>query len=99
VVKRKIIWSNRAKIKLYRILEFYEKRNKSKIYSQKLYRKISKEIKLLINQPDLGTKTDFENIRGLIVGNYIIFYEISNGAIVIHTIWDCRQNPDDLVIK
>jgi plasmid stabilization system protein ParE len=99
MVKRKIIWSHKSKIKLYRILEFYAERNKSKTYSQKLYRRFSKEIQYLVKQPDLGIKTDLDNIRGLIVEDYMIFYEITIDAIIIHTLWDCRQNPDDLIIK
>ena len=99
MVKRKIIWSHRSKIKLYKILEFYAERNKSKTYSQKLYRRFTKELKLLVKQPDLGIKTDLINVRGLIVGDYLIFYELTDEAIIIHTIWDCRQNPDDLIIK
>lgn len=98
MAKRKIIWSHRSKIKLYEILEFYAERNKSKTYSQKLYRRFSKEIQLLIKQPDLGIKTDLDNLRGLIVGDYLIFYEITIETIIIHTLWDCRQNPDDLVM-
>ena len=99
MAKCKIIWSHRSKIKLSEILEFYAERNKSKTYSQKLYRRLSKEIKLLIKQPDLGIKTDLDNVRGLIVGDYLIFYETTVDSIIIHTLWDCRQNPDDLLIK
>jgi plasmid stabilization system protein ParE len=97
MAKRKIIWSHRAKIRLSGILEFYAQRNKSKTYSAKLFKKISKELKLLIDQPDLGIKTEIESIRGLITGDYIIFYEYSDDKIIVHSIWDCRQNPDDLI--
>ena len=95
----KIIWSNRAKIKRYEILEFYIKRNKSKTYSLKLNRKFNKELRLLIKQPNLGIKTVLKGVRGLIVDDFILFYEVIKDKIVIHSIWDCRQNPDDLRIK
>jgi|SRR5690554_5431941 len=96
--KRVIIWSHKASIKLFEILDFYTKRNKSKTYSKKLYKKLKKESSLLIKQPEIGIKTDFESIRGLIVDEYILFYEITQDKIIIHTIWDYRQNPDDLKI-
>ena len=99
MVKRKIIWSHRAKIKLFQILEFYSARNKSKVYSKKLYIRFNKELKLLLKQPKIGIKTEMEEIRGLIVDEFILFYEIKADNIVIHTIWDCRQNPEDLNIK
>jgi plasmid stabilization system protein ParE len=99
MAKRKIVWSNRAKIRLYAILDFYIVRNKSKVYSIKLQKLISKEVNLLLKQPDLGLKTSEDTTRGLIIENYIVYYEISDDKIIIHTIWDSRQNPDDKIIK
>jgi plasmid stabilization system protein ParE len=99
LVRRKIIWSHRAEIKLFKILEFYSERNTSRKYSKKLYQKLNKELKILLKQPDIGIKTELESIRGLIIDDYILFYEFSNEIITIHTIWDCRQNPDNLIIK
>ena len=72
MAKRKIVWSNRAKNRLYGILEFYIKRNKSKSYSIKLYKLLNKEVKLLLKYPDLGLKTTEPSVRGLIIDNYII---------------------------
>lgn len=97
--KRKIIWSDSSKKKLFEILEFYEQRNKSKTYSIKLYQRFKRELSLLSKHPDVGIKTEIESIRGLIVGDYMLFYEIDSERIILHTIWDCRQKPDDLKIK
>jgi plasmid stabilization system protein ParE len=99
MAKRKIIWSHIAEIRLLEILEFYAERNKSKIYSAKLYQRLNRELHILLKQPDIGLNTEIELVRGLIVDDYILFYEYDNEKIVIHSIWDCRQNPDDLHIK
>ncbi len=99
MAKRKIIWSNRAKIRLFEVLNYYLKRNKSKTYPIKLYRSINKELKLLLKYPDLGLRTTEDSIRGLIVGHYFIIYEVLDDKIIIHTIWDSRQDPDSLTIK
>ena len=99
MVKRKIVWSHRANIKLFEILDFYAERNKSDAYSKKLYKKFKKELSLLINQPEIGTKTDMESVRGLSVSEFILFYEVTTEMIIVHTVWDGRQNPDDLRIK
>ena len=99
MAQSKIIWSHRARIKLYSILEFYADRNKNKIYSAKLYSRFNKEIKLLTRHPNLGIKTEIESVRGLIVGEFIIYYEHQDDTIIIHTIWDSRQNPDNLTIR
>jgi plasmid stabilization system protein ParE len=99
MAKRKIIWSHRAKIKLYDVLKYYFNRNKNNTYSEKLFKRFNKELKLLHKHPDLGIKTEIENVRGLIIGNFIIYYECNDDFIIVHTLWDCRQNPDDLKIK
>jgi plasmid stabilization system protein ParE len=99
MVKRKIIWSHRAKIKLFQILEFYADRNKSISYSKKLYSKFNKELSVLLKQPEIGIKTEIDSVRGLIVDEFILFYEITSDKIYVYSVWDCRQNPDDLVIK
>jgi plasmid stabilization system protein ParE len=73
MAKRKIVWSDRAQKRLYGILEFYIERNKSKSYSNKLYKLLYKEVKLLLKYPDLGLKTSEESVRGLIIDTFIIY--------------------------
>ena len=97
--KRKLIWSHLAKIKLFKILDFYNQRNKSSEYSKKLYREFNKKLKLTIDNPEIGIKTDFDSIRGIIVGDFILFYESTTDQIIVHTVWDTRQNPENLEIK
>ncbi len=97
--RRKIIWSPRAKLDLLDILNFYYKRNGTKTYSRKLKSKVQKSIKLLENHSDIGVRTDIQHIRNLITANYCIFYQIKSDSIEILTIWDNRQNPDNLNIK
>jgi len=99
MAKRKIVWSNRAIKRLYGILEFYNQRNKSKAYSKKLYQLIQNQVKVLFKFPEIGLKTTEETTRGLIVDDYIIYYQITEDKIIIHTVWDCRQNPDSRIIK
>lgn len=97
--KRKLIWSPLAKIKLFRILDFYTQRNKSSEYSKKLYREFNQKLKLTFDNPEMGIKTDFDSIRGIIVRDFILFYESTIDQIIVHIIWDTRQNPDNLEIK
>jgi hypothetical protein len=96
MVRRKIIWTRKANIKLFEIMDFYKKRNGTSVYSIKLYNSFKKESHRLISQPFIGISTDIKEIRGLIVGNFILFYEVSEFYIIIHTVWDCSQNPDKL---
>jgi plasmid stabilization system protein ParE len=55
MAKRKIIWSKIASNKLSEILEFYNQRNQNKKYSTKLAKLITKSVKLLPDQPYIGT--------------------------------------------
>lgn len=65
----------------------------------KLFQRFNKELRILIKQPEIGIKTDIDSVRGLIIEDYILFYEVDNEKIIVHTLWDCRQNPDNLRIK
>jgi plasmid stabilization system protein ParE len=56
MAKRKIVWSERAIKRLYGILEFYDKRNKNKDYSKKLYQLLQKKVNVLIKFPEIGLK-------------------------------------------
>ena len=96
MAKRKIVWSAIAKIDLLQILEYFYIRNGSKTYSVKLNSKIRRAIRLLSNHPFLGLQSDVENVRALVEGDYAIFYQVDKETIRITTIWDCRQNPDNL---
>ena len=98
MAKREIIWTNISEIQLQEILEFFNNRNKSREYSKKLYLKFKTELKTVAENPEVGIKTRLDQIRGLIIEDYILFYEILEDRILILKIWDCRQNPDKLNI-
>lgn len=80
-------------------MDFYKERNGNTTYSAKLYKLFVKNIKLLLKHPKLGVKTTVEGVRGLIVKDYILFYEFINEDLVIHTLWPCNQDPADLIVK
>jgi addiction module RelE/StbE family toxin len=96
VGKGKIIWSPSAKSKLFEIFDYYASRNKSKTFSVKLYNRFKKDLSNLLKHLELGLKTELDSVRGLIVQNFIFFYEINGKDIIVHTLWDSRQNPDEL---
>ncbi len=98
MAKREVIWTKVSEIQLQAILEFFTKRNKSGLYSKKLYKKFKTEILIAAKNPEIGLKTKLDRIRGLIIEDYIIFYEILEDQIMILKVWDCRQNPDNLNI-
>ena len=90
---RRIVWSSTAKLQLKSIFEYFNFRNRSKLYSLKLNALIQTELKLVLQQPNIGKKTDSINVRALLIENYFVFYEINDAHIIILSLWDTRQDP------
>ena len=93
---KKIVWTSKAANLFTKTLEFYCQRNHSNTYSRKLNMEIYETVKLLAKYPLIGLKTNMKNIRVLIKGDFKIFYEIRIAEIVIHLVWDSRQDPSKL---
>jgi plasmid stabilization system protein ParE len=98
MAKYKIDWSIEARMDLIDILEYYNKRNKSSLYSKKLNSKISRSAKLIAKNPLIGLQSEIESVRALITGDYQIIYELSDDLILITMIWDCRRDPEDKIL-
>ena len=95
---REVVWTRNSEIQLQKILEFFTERNKNGKYSLKLYKKFKSELKIASQNPEIGIKTKLVQIKGLIVGDYILFYEILIDKIMVLKVWDCKQNPEKLNI-
>jgi plasmid stabilization system protein ParE len=93
---KKISWTPRAQLDRLEILEYWANRNKSKLYSRKLYKSFEANIKLVANNPKLGKPTKFESVRVIVVGDYDIYYYLTENQIEIAAIWDTRRNPAKL---
>ncbi|MCL2649588.1 MAG: type II toxin-antitoxin system RelE/ParE family toxin [Candidatus Azobacteroides sp.] len=92
-----IRWETKAIEEQTSIFDFWDKHNKSKTYSRKIFKEIKQIENLLIKNPNMGTLTDFCNIRKVIVlSNFFLFYKVVDNIIYILTMWDNRRNPDDL---
>lgn len=95
---KQIIWSLKAQKDRKEILHYWRTHNQSSAYSKKLNELFKKAILLIANHPEIGRKTDFENVRVKLVRDYLIFYEATENTISILTIWDNRRNPEELKI-
>lgn len=92
----KIIWTNTATLQRREILVYWNKRNKSTIYSKKLVTEITLRVNFLVNNPNIYIKTDFPNIRASTLGHYNIFYKITPDQLIVIAFWDNRRNPKTL---
>lgn len=95
-MNKTLIWSVKAKKDLKAIKSFYDNRNQSSIYSNKLLKELRVTAVLFCKYPEVAITTDFNQVKAFIILDYILFYKIFQSQILILTVWDSRRNPDAL---
>jgi plasmid stabilization system protein ParE len=96
---KRVIWSNKAKEEKLKILNYWADKTGSKKYSGKLEAKFRETIRHIAENNYLGKSTDIENIRVVIAGYYLLFYEIKAVSIEILTIFNTRRNPENVNLE
>ena len=95
---RKVIWTLRAQNDRIRIVEYWNDRNKSTAYSNKLNSLIKQTLKLLGQYPYLGKSTDIDQVRLKILKNYLIVYKLTQTHLIVLALWDSNQDIKNLKI-
>ena len=86
----RIRWTGLATRTLLRIGDYVAQDNPKA--ATKLLKQIRVSVKLLIRNPFLGRRTEFEGIRELVVhANYLVSYRVSNDTIEILQVWHAAQ--------
>ena len=96
---RRLIWSPEARNSRKNIFDYWNNRNKSKVYSRKLNSLFNTNLKIVIQLPEFGKPAFREDSKFIIVSHFEIIYKITLNEIVVLDIWDTRQNPQDFPIK
>ncbi|OYX82536.1 MAG: hypothetical protein B7Y83_14425 [Flavobacteriales bacterium 32-34-25] len=96
---RRLIWSVEARNSRKSIFDYWNNRNKSKVYSRKLNLLFNTNLKIVIQLPESGKPTFREDTKFIIVSHFEVFYKITPNEIVVLDIWDTRQNPENFQIK
>ena len=94
---KSVRWTTGAQFDRKDIFSYWNSRNKSTIYSRKLYQLFKENIKLIQKHPTIGRLIKRDDIRFSIVRDYLIVYKEMQEEIIIISIWDSRQNPDRLI--
>lgn len=97
MVERNVIWTKTADIQFVGILEYWVKRNKSSKYSKKLVRIVSERTKQIAKSPFIYKTSDFKDVHVASLGNFSIYYKITDKSVVVTAFWDNRQNPISLL--
>ncbi len=93
---KKIEWTLTSIQDRIQIYQFWNQKNKSNLYSEKLENLFKEAAKVLSEFPEIGTQTDFPDLKVKVVRDYKLFYLNLENTIQIIRVWDTRQNPDDL---
>ena len=94
---KQIIWSRRAQSDRKEIFTYWNKRNRSNLYSKKLNELFKEAVLFISEYPGIGKPIDNKTIRVKIVRDYLIIYEVDQqNTIIILTIWDSRQDQISL---
>ncbi len=93
---KRVIWTPIAHKVFEEILEYYYQRNGNKTYSRKLNNEVKHIVSLLQRNPNIGIKANKKNTHSLIHKNYKIIYQTCKNFLVIHLVWDTRQEPEKL---
>ena len=96
---RQVIWTITAHKERREILDYWIKRNKSKVYSRKLNKLITSALQDISKNPLIGRKTEIQNVRVKIIREYLIFYEISPTIIYVLSVWDGRRDNSTRSLK
>lgn len=97
--RRKIDWTINAVLAKKSIFRYWNNRNKSTLYSQKLNKLFIATLYNILNFPEASIATKKENIRAILVKDYYLIFEITELNIKVLDIWDTRQNPENFPIK
>ena len=97
--RRKIIWTIIARTTRNSIFSYWSNRNKSNLYSKKLFVLFNETLERIARFPQTSLATNSSNIRYVLVRDYYLIFEISEFTINVLDIWDTRQDPQNFPIK
>jgi plasmid stabilization system protein ParE len=97
MAQHNVIWTRTADLQFVGILEYWVKQNKSSAYSKKLLKLVSERTKQIAKSPLVYKATDFKDIRVASMGNFSIYYKVTDKEIIITAFWDNRQDPKKLL--
>lgn len=96
--KKKVIWTRKAEIQMYAIMDYYAERNKNDSYSIKLQIVIKQKLRKLDFTTTLPKKSSIKDLFYFTHNHISVFFLIHNEYIVVVLVWDERRNPNDLSI-
>ena len=96
MAQRNVVWTKTADLQLVGVLKYWLDKNKSNVYPKKLIKLVTQRTKQIAETPYMFKSTDFKNVRVASLGNFSIYYKVTDKSIIITAFWDNRQDPKKL---
>ncbi len=94
-----IKWTRKALLSFADTLKYWNVHNSSEKYSRKLRKEVEKKEKLIAGNPSIGSLSEIEGIRYVLVdSNFSMYYRVHKGAVEILAFWDNRRDPEKLPV-
>lgn len=87
----KVVWSEEAIQNRKDLFEYWNQRNKSRVFSQKLFNLFEDNLAKLSRNPIVGRPTSIDNVRAIRVNNYRLVCTFDKERLTLLTIQDLRQ--------
>lgn len=97
MAKRIVVWTETAVKQRREILKYWTKRNGTTVYAEKLIKLTARQIKSILNNPELYKLSEYPETRESALGHFSIYYKVTNSHLVITAFWDNRQDPKSLL--
>jgi toxin YoeB len=97
MAQRNVVWTKTADIQFVGVLQYWLEKNKSNVYPKKLIRLVTERTRQIAKTPYIYKSTDFKDVRVASLGNFSIYYKVTEISIIITAFWDNRQDPGKLL--
>ncbi|MFJ1366462.1 type II toxin-antitoxin system RelE/ParE family toxin [Capnocytophaga canimorsus] len=95
-MSRVAVWAHIANIELYNALDYWKKRNKSSAYSNKVFSSVQVNLKLLLENPYLGSPFGYDGVRKfLIMKRFSLYYYFDDDYLYIVHFWDNSRDLEN----
>ena len=94
-VARTLIWSEPAQINIDDIVDYYNRRNGSPTYSNRLTLEFRERMNMVVANPYSGQRW-MDDFRYVIVKPFQLFYYVTKTEVIVAAVWDARRDPDTL---
>ena len=94
--KKEVIWTKKAQFQMFMVMDYYNYRNKSNLYSLKLYAQINDKLNKIRDCLVLPKQTSIKDIFYFTHKHISVIFTFDLDKIIVLLIWDDRRNPKEL---